>query len=93
MGAVPEECNLIVELDGVEFDTVIYGEDMVGYRFKPDTGLEIKELTQSEIDALDDVIEQFGDFNTEQIVEKCIMKMLINTLGAIVLYHLPLQRT
>jgi hypothetical protein len=43
---------------------------MVGYRFKPDIGLEIKELTQSEIDALDDVIEQFGDFNTEQIVEK-----------------------
>ena len=38
-------------------------------------------------------IEQFGDFNTEQIVEKCIMKMLINTLGAIKIYHLPLQRT
>lgn len=69
MGAVPEGYDQIVLLDGVNFDTVWYGEN-VAYRFKPSPGFEIKELTQSEIKALDDVILQLGNLITDEIVHK-----------------------
>ncbi|WP_326907853.1 type II toxin-antitoxin system antitoxin SocA domain-containing protein [Sedimentibacter sp. MB31-C6] len=69
MGAVPEGYEQIVLLDGVKYDTVWYGEN-VGYRFKTALGFEIKELTQSEVETLDDVIQQLGNLNSDEIVYK-----------------------
>ena len=69
MGAVPEGYDQIVLLEGVKYDTLWYGEN-VGYRFKPAAEFEIKELTQSEIETLDDVIQQLGNLSTDEIVYK-----------------------
>ena len=69
MGAVPEGYDQIVLLEGVKYDTLWYGEN-VGYRFKPAAEFEIKELTQSEIETLDDVIQQFVNLSTDEIVYK-----------------------
>lgn len=69
MGAVLEGYDQIVLLEGVKYDTVWYGEN-VGYRFKPAAGFEIKELTKPEIETLDDVIQQLGKLNTDEIVHK-----------------------
>ena len=69
MGAVPEGYEQIVLLDGVKYDIVWYGENM-GYRFKTSPGFEIKELTRSEVEALDDVIQQLGNLNKKEIVNK-----------------------
>ena len=69
MGVAPEGYEQIVLLDGVKYDTVMYGKD-VCYRFKTAPGFEIKELTQSEIKTLNDAIQQLGNLNTEEIVHK-----------------------
>ena len=71
MGAVPEAHDQIVSLEGVAYDTVIYGDsENIAYRFKPASGFEIRELTQSEIEALDTIISMFGHLNTSEIVRK-----------------------
>ena len=67
MGAVPEGFDHIVLLDGVKFDTLWYGEN-VAYKFRPNTEIEIKELTKIEIETLDDIILQYGDLRTSEIV-------------------------
>lgn len=69
MGAVPEGYEQIVLLDGVQFDTVYYGEK-VGYKFKPSPGFGIIELTEDEIQTLDDVISAVGHLQTDEIVRK-----------------------
>lgn len=69
MGAVPEGHEQIVMLDGVSFDTVMYG-DNVGYKFKPTSGLEIKRLTADELETINKVISEFGHLNTDQIVDR-----------------------
>ncbi|MCF8012535.1 MAG: DUF4065 domain-containing protein [Clostridiales bacterium] len=68
MGAAPEAYDQIVSLDGVEYDTVPY-EENIGYKFKPAPGFEVKELTQPEIETLDKVISEFGQLKTGDIVE------------------------
>ena len=80
-GAVPEGYEQIVLLQGVSFDTVRYGEN-IAYRFKPSPGFEIKELAQSEIEALDGAISQLGHLNTDEIVRGCMKKKRIFTLTA-----------
>ncbi|MCX7633244.1 MAG: DUF4065 domain-containing protein [Turneriella sp.] len=69
MGAVPEGHEQIVMLDGVSFDTVMYG-DNVAYKFKPTPGFKIKRLTANELETLDKVISEFGHLNTDQIVDR-----------------------
>ncbi len=69
MGAVPEGYEQIVLLDGVKYDIVWYGEN-VGYRFMPAPEFEVKELAESEIEALDAVILHLGNLNTDEIVHK-----------------------
>ena len=69
MGAVPEAHDQIISLDGVVYDEVDYGGNS-GYRFKPAAGLRIKELTRSEIEALDTIIAEVGGLNASQIVER-----------------------
>ena len=70
MGAVPEGYEQIIDLEGVEFDTLAYGEDQVGYKFKPVMGFEIKELMSDEIIILDAVISEVGSLNSKEIIEK-----------------------
>ncbi|MFA5636624.1 MAG: type II TA system antitoxin MqsA family protein [Anaerovoracaceae bacterium] len=69
MGAVPEGHEQIMLLEGVSFDTTFYG-DKIAYRFYPVPGFEIKELNQSEIDTMDQVISGLGNLNTEEIINK-----------------------
>lgn len=69
MGAVPLGYEQIVLLDGVQFDTLQYGET-IGYKFKPSPGFEVTELTGDEIQTLDDVISQVGNMNTDEIINK-----------------------
>lgn len=69
MGAVPEGYEQLVMLDGVSFDTIMYG-DNIGYKFKPTPGFEIKRLTVNELETIDKVVSEFGDLNAEQIVDK-----------------------
>ncbi|MGM8213438.1 type II TA system antitoxin MqsA family protein [Virgibacillus sp. W0430] len=69
MGAVPEGYDQIVLLDGVQFDTVQYGES-IGYKFKPSPGFERKELTVEELETIDDIITEVGNLTTDEIVHK-----------------------
>ncbi len=70
MGAVPEGYEQIIDLDGVEFETVFYDYERMGYRFKPAEGFEIKELRPSEIEILDAVIAEVGHLNSQEIIDK-----------------------
>lgn len=70
MGAVPEGYEQIIDLDGVEFDTLTYGEDLVGYKFKPVKDFDIKELTSDEIKILDVIIKEVGNLNSKEIIKK-----------------------
>ncbi len=49
MGAVPEGYQQILGLDGVEFETVLYDLDRVGYKFYSVKGFQIKKLIPEEI--------------------------------------------
>jgi putative zinc finger/helix-turn-helix YgiT family protein len=65
MGAVPEGFEQIVLLDGVSFDIILYDEN-IGYQFNPTPGFEIRNLSEAEIETIDQVISEFGNINTEQ---------------------------
>ena len=69
MGAVPEGYEQIVLLEDVIYDTVWYG-DNIGYKFKPTPGFTINHLGVDEIETLDCIIEQFGNLNADEIIEK-----------------------
>ncbi|MGJ9459631.1 Panacea domain-containing protein [Oceanobacillus sp. CF4.6] len=69
MGAAPEGYEQIVLLNGVQFETLQYGEK-IGYKFKPSPGFEVTELTEDEIQALDDVISLVGNLSTDEIIHK-----------------------
>ena len=70
MGAVPEGYEQILDLDGVEFETVLYDYDRMGYKFHPVEGFQIKELTPEEIEVLDTVIAEVGHLNSQEIIDK-----------------------
>lgn len=70
MGAVPEGYEQILDLDGIEFETVLYDFDRMGYKFHPVEGFQIKELTPEEIEILDAVIVQVGHLNSQEIIDK-----------------------
>lgn len=70
MGAVPEGYEQIIDLDGVEFEILTYGEDQIGYKFNPVEGFVIKELMSDEIVILDAVISEVGSMNSKEIIEK-----------------------
>ena len=70
MGAVPEGYEQILDLDGIEFETVIYDFDRIGYRFHPVEGFQIKSLTSEEIEILDVVIVEVGHLNSQEIIDK-----------------------
>ena len=70
MGAVPKGYEQILELDGVEYETVLYDYDNPGIRFYPTEGFSIQKLTTSEIEILDLIIAEFGHMNSQEIIEK-----------------------
>jgi len=70
MGVVPEGYEQIIDLDGVEFETVLYEPDQIGYKFLPIASFEVKELTPEEIDILDTVISEVGQLNSKEIIDK-----------------------
>lgn len=72
MRAVPEGYEQILDLDGAELDTLTYGDDKVGYKFKTAEGFEIKELMLNEIMILDAVISEVGSINSQEIIERCL---------------------
>jgi len=69
MGAVPEGHDQIIKLDGVNFDTIFYKENM-GYKFKVVSGFVINELEKSEIDALDTIIFEVSNLGTKEIIKR-----------------------
>jgi len=69
MGAVPEGYDEIVLLDSVSYDIVHYG-DNIGYRFKPTPGVEIKNLSDFELETIDKIISEFGNLSTQEIVDR-----------------------
>jgi len=69
MGAVPEGHKTLVLLDGVFYDEVPY-DDYVGYKFKPAPDFKIKLLSESEISTIDEVIRNFKDYKTKDIVNR-----------------------
>ncbi|MEA3422569.1 MAG: DUF4065 domain-containing protein [Bacillota bacterium] len=70
MGAAPEGYEKILDLDGIEFEMVIYDFDHMGYKFHPVEGFKIKELTAEEIEILDSIIAEVGHLNSQEIIEK-----------------------
>jgi putative zinc finger/helix-turn-helix YgiT family protein len=69
MGVVLEGYEQILLLEDVIYETVWYG-DNIGYKFKANPGFVIKGLEADEIETLDSIIEQFGNLNSNEIVEK-----------------------
>ncbi|WP_195509983.1 type II TA system antitoxin MqsA family protein [Clostridium tyrobutyricum] len=67
MGAVPEGYDQIVLLDKVCYDEILY-EDNTAYKFKPFKEFKPVELTDEDIITINDVIKEFGDMNTGEIV-------------------------
>ena len=65
---VPKGYDHIVLLDGVNFETVWHGANIT-HKFIPNPNFQIKELTRSEIQTLNDVIHKLGNYNTDEIVD------------------------
>lgn len=70
MGAVPEGADQIIYLDGIQFETIHYRPDRLGYKFYPVEGIEIKELNEEEYEILDTIIETVGHLNAGDIIER-----------------------
>lgn len=65
MGEVPEGFEQIMFLDGVSFD-IILDDENTGYMFRPAPGFEIKNLSEDEIETIDQIISGFGEVGAEQ---------------------------
>jgi putative zinc finger/helix-turn-helix YgiT family protein len=70
MGAVPVGYEQILGLDGIEFEMFLYDFDRMAYRFYPEEGFKIKELTAEDIEILDAVIAEVGHLNSQDIIDK-----------------------
>ncbi len=68
MGAVPINHEYILELNGVDYDYVEY-EDNIAYRIKPPTQFQSSNLSPSELDAINTVIDKLGHLQTTEVVE------------------------
>lgn len=69
MGAVPDGYKNLLHMDGLLYEEVAYNE-AIAYKFKAPAGFEIDCLSPSEIEAIDQVIEQFKNSNASDIVTK-----------------------
>ncbi len=57
-----------MDLEGVEYETVLYEYDHIGYKFNPVHGFQTKELTVEDIEILDIVIAEVGHLNAREII-------------------------
>lgn len=69
MGAVPLGYEQIVLLDGVCFEEVRYDQS-IGYKFKPADGFKVQVLSESELDVIDYVVQELGNYNATEIVKR-----------------------
>ena len=71
MGAVPEGHETLLLLDGVCYEEIQYDEyENIGYKFYAAPGVQFKELTDSEKNTLDEVIQHFQYDSTDKIIDK-----------------------
>jgi len=69
MGAVPQAYQEILELEGIRYDLhFINGNE--SYHFLPDKDYQIKNLTDDEIEILDEVINNYGVLQTQTLIDK-----------------------
>ncbi len=69
MGALPVAHKLIVDLKGIVYDE-IYLEYNSGYKFMRSDCEQLGALTVQDINVLDTVIDTFGNYSREEIVDK-----------------------
>jgi putative zinc finger/helix-turn-helix YgiT family protein len=68
LGAVPEAHEQIILLDGVCFESIVYG-DNIGYKFRAIKEFAVRELNEEEIQVVDEIIHKLGKLSTKEIVE------------------------
>ena len=55
MGAVPIGHNIIMALDGVEYEEIDFPDDRIGYKFLSKKNYEFQNLTEEDISILNEV--------------------------------------
>lgn len=71
MGAVPIGYEQILNLEGIEYETVVYDDyENIAYRFQPAEGFKVNEITKEELEILDTVIAEVGHLNSQEIIDK-----------------------
>lgn len=68
-GALPEGHEQIISLDGVNYETITFGDDKEAYKFYPSPDFEIKNLSGEEISTIDCIIKEFQYVKTDQVIE------------------------
>ncbi|MGB4232596.1 MAG: type II TA system antitoxin MqsA family protein [bacterium] len=67
LGAVPEGYKTLLSFEDVCYEEIQYGEN-IGYKFYPAPGFQIKELTDSEKQTLDQIIDYFQHYSAKEII-------------------------
>lgn len=67
MGAVPVAHDLIIDLQGIEYEEIMIGDGMA-YRFVSNEKKEYKTLSETDIDILDEIIRAFSAADANSIV-------------------------
>lgn len=67
MGAVPEGHDLLLHLDGIFYDEILYDEN-IGYKIKSSPDISFNDLSKSEKDVLDEVIRRYKLCTAKEIV-------------------------
>ena len=70
MGAVPEGYEQILDLEGIEFEPILYDFNHIGYKFHVAKYFQIKGLAPEEVNILDTIIAEVGDLNSTEIINK-----------------------
>lgn len=69
MGAVPIAHKILMELQGINYEEIDFGE-AIGYRFVKVPGAKYPHLTEEDILIINDVIRECGSDSKEQIVNR-----------------------
>lgn len=70
IGVFPEGYEIILKLEGINFETVLEGFDYIDYRFYPAKDFKIRELKKEEIQLLNVVIREFDKLNFQEILSR-----------------------
>lgn len=69
LGAVPYGHEEILQMDGIVFEERIFGENLA-YQFMPKPGFKVDELTQTEIQVMNDIMRELGKLKSDTIVKR-----------------------